>query len=272
MFEGIPFIGGAMKFVKGPMSLMRAGYGQLGEVFTVPVFHKRITFLIGPDVAPHFFKASDEDISQKEVYGYSVPTFGKGVVYDVDQKTRTEQFRFFTEALKKERLKQYVPLFIMEAEEFFSKWGDEGTIDFAKEFSSLVSLTAARTLLGREIREQLFERVTALLHDLDDGMQPISVMFPYLPIAAHRKRDLAREELKNIFTKVIQGRRASGIVEEDVLQQFMDARYQNVCGGRALTEDEIAGLLIAVIFAGQHTSSITSAWTGYFMVDNKEKV
>lgn len=51
-----------------------------------------------------------------QVYDFSVPTFGKGVVYDVEQKVRTEQFRFFTEALKKERLKKYVPLFVMEAE------------------------------------------------------------------------------------------------------------------------------------------------------------
>jgi cytochrome P450 len=51
-----------------------------------------------------------------QVYNFNVPTFGKGVVYDVDQKVRTEQFRFFTEALKKDRLKKYVPMFAAEAE------------------------------------------------------------------------------------------------------------------------------------------------------------
>ena len=51
-----------------------------------------------------------------QVYNFNVPTFGPGVVYDVDQKIRTEQFRFFTEALKKDRLKKYVPMFVMEAE------------------------------------------------------------------------------------------------------------------------------------------------------------
>jgi len=46
----------------------------------VPVFHKRITFLIGPKVSEHFFKAKDSEMSQKEVYEFNVPTFGKGVV------------------------------------------------------------------------------------------------------------------------------------------------------------------------------------------------
>lgn len=40
-------------------------------------------------------------------------------------------------------------------------------------------------------------------------------------------------------------------------------------GGRQLTEEEITGLLIAVLFAGQHTSSITTSWTGIFMAANK---
>ena len=46
-----------------------------------------------------------------------------------------------------------------------------------------------KTYAGREVREQCLDEVTELLHDLDDGMLPISVMFPYLPIPAHFKRD-----------------------------------------------------------------------------------
>jgi hypothetical protein len=47
--------------------LIDDGYKTHGEVFTVPVLHKKITFLIGPDVAPHFYKATDFDMSQEEV-------------------------------------------------------------------------------------------------------------------------------------------------------------------------------------------------------------
>lgn len=53
--------------VQGPMKLMAEGYACHGEVFTVPVLHKNITFLLGPRVSAHFFKANDEEMSQKEV-------------------------------------------------------------------------------------------------------------------------------------------------------------------------------------------------------------
>jgi hypothetical protein len=52
-----------------PMKLMTDGYAKFGEVFTVPVAHKSITFLIGPDVAPHYFKATDDEMSNTEVRG-----------------------------------------------------------------------------------------------------------------------------------------------------------------------------------------------------------
>lgn len=272
IFEGIPFIGGVLKFAEGPMKLMADGHKACGEVFTVPVLHKRVTFMIGPDVSAHFFKAPDEELNQHEVYAFNVPTFGPGVVFDVPQKVRIEQFRFFTEALTKDRLRKYVPQFVSEAEQYFNtQWKDEGVVDLGDEFCKLVTLTAARTLLGREVREQLFEQVATLLHHLDEGMLPISVFLPYLPIPAHAKRDRARKELSSIFAKIIRARRANGNREDDVLQQFIDAKYQNVYNGRATTEEEITGLLIAVLFAGQHTSSITTAWTAYHIIADKTR-
>ena len=236
---------------------------------TVPVFHKRITFLIGPKVSEHFFKARDTEMSQKEVYEFNVPTFGKGVVFDVDHITRAEQFRFFANSLKSDRLRQYVGMMVKEAEDYFAKWGDEGEVDLLDALSELIVLTASRCLLGREIRETLFSEVTNLVHDLDKGMVPLSVFFPYAPIEAHRKRDKARKELAAIFDKVIQGRRESGAMEPDVLQAFIDARYKD---GSRLSNDQVLGMLIAVLFAGQHTSSITSTWTGLLSIANKERI
>jgi len=52
---------------QGPKQLLEQGYKKYGEVFTVPVLNKQITFLIGTDVTPFFFKATDEDMSQQEV-------------------------------------------------------------------------------------------------------------------------------------------------------------------------------------------------------------
>ncbi|KAL6771334.1 CYP51G1 [Auxenochlorella protothecoides x Auxenochlorella symbiontica] len=269
--EGVPFVGGLLKFSKGPWHLMKSMHSKYGEVFTVPLAHKRMTFLLGPHASPHFFNATDERMSQTEVYSFNVPTFGEGVVFDVDQRVRSEQFRFVADALRSSKLKTYVPAFRQEAEDFFAAWGDTGVVNLAEVFGELIILTASRTLMGREVRESMFKRVADLFHDLDDGMRPLSVLFPYLPTAYHRKRDAARAALSDIFKSIIAARRASGVSEDDVLQALIDSRYKKVYDGRATTDQEIVGLLIALLFAGQHTSSITSTWTGLYMMAGDQK-
>ncbi|KAL3621354.1 hypothetical protein CASFOL_036266 [Castilleja foliolosa] len=260
-----PILGGLIRFMKGPVVMLREEYPKLGGVFTLKLLNKNITFLIGPEVSAHFFKASESDLSQQEVYQFNVPTFGPGVVFDVDYTIRQEQFRFFTEALRVNKLKAYVDQMVMEAEDYFSKWGDSGEVDLKYELEHLIILTASRCLLGQEVRNKLFADVSALFHDLDNGMLPISVIFPYLPIPAHRRRDQARKKLADIFADIIGSRKQTGKTENDLLQCFIDSKYKN---GRQTTEAEVTGLLIAALFAGQHTSSITSTWTGAYLLAN----
>merc|ERR1711998_771366 len=85
-------------------------------------------------------------------------------------------------------------------------------------------------------------------------------------------RDNARKEMVQLFTKVIRARREKQKGRDtsdntDILQVFMDMKYKD---GSVLTEDEIVGLLIALLFASQHTSSITSTWTSMFLLHNKK--
>lgn len=262
-----PVVGGLIRFLKGPVVMLRQEYPKLGSVFTLSFLNKNITFFIGPEVSAHFFKAPESDLSQQEVYQFNVPTFGPGVVFDVDYSVRQEQFRFFTEALRVTKLKGYVDQMVVEAQDYFSKWGDSGEVDLKYELEHLIILTASRCLLGQEVRDKLFDDVSALFHELDNGMLPISVIFPYLPIEAHRRRDEARKKLAAIFGNIITSRKSTGRSEDDMLQSFIDSKYKD---GRPTTEAEVTGLLIAALFAGQHTSSITSTWTGAYLLRHKK--
>jgi sterol 14-demethylase len=58
---------------------------------------------------------------------------------------------------------------------------------------------------------------------------------------------------------IIVARRAGRTGAEDFLQTLMEARYAD---GSALTDDQITGMLLTLIFAGQHTSAVLAAWTG----------
>ena len=122
----------------------------------------------------------------------------------------------------------------------------------------------------------LSEDVARIYHALDNGLTPFSVFFPRAPTAAHRKRDAARKEMVGIFSKVIKARRQSEEKERDFLQTMIDFRYKDVYDkngefvseGQPLSDSQIVGLLIVLLFAGQHTSSITATWMGAMLLSH----
>lgn len=263
----LPVVGGLIRFMRGPISMIWEEYARLGSVFTLCILNHKITFLIGPEVSEHFFNGHESELSQQEVYKFTVAAFGPGVSFDVKYSVRLEQIRIFAEAVRGNNLRSYVGQMVSEAEEYFTKWGDSGTVDLKYELEQIILLITSRCLLGREVRENLFNDVATLFRDLCNGMQPVSVIFPYLPIPAHRRRDRARARLGEMFSTIIKSRKASGQSEEDMLQRLIDYKYKN---GRPTTEGEITGLLIAVLFGGQQTSSITSTWTGAYLLQFKQ--
>ncbi len=96
-----------------------------------------------PLTRPRGLQGTDVQMSQKEVYEFNVPTFGKGVVFDVGHQERAEQFRFFSEALKTARLQTYAQLMVEEAERFFKERlkADEGVVRARGSSAVIHSLT-----------------------------------------------------------------------------------------------------------------------------------
>jgi sterol 14alpha-demethylase len=230
-----------------------------------------MTFLIGPEAQEIFFKASDDVLSQQEVYDFMKPIFGPGVVYDATRKNRQVQFQTMANGLRTSRLKAYVSKIEEETLKYLNvEWGSgSGTVDLLLAFSELTILTASRCLHGEDVRTHIFKDVQALYHDLDHGLTPLTVFWPTAPTAAHRKRDQARKEMTRLFSNVIQDRRQFPERSDgtDILSLFMDIKYKD---GTKITDEEVTGLLIALLFAGQHTSCITSTWTTLFIAKNRD--
>ncbi|CAF0734501.1 unnamed protein product [Rotaria sordida] len=254
---------------KGPLELIQDGYKSLGDIFQIRLFHRSVVFLIGPQAHKIFFEAKDTQLSQREVYIFTIPVFGKNIVYDASPKIMQQQLKFMNKGLNLIHMKAHVGKIVMEAEEWFNKWPQTGQIDLIKEFSELIILTASRCLLGKEIRENIHQEFAHLYQQLSDGMSHLSFFFPNAPTNAHKKRNLARIKISKIFEKIIKQRRINQEIQyDDFLQVLIDARYLD---DSIPTDDEITGLLLAALFAGQHTSNITSTWMGLLLIKYKSK-
>ncbi|EDV26239.1 uncharacterized protein TRIADDRAFT_22681, partial [Trichoplax adhaerens] len=267
--SSIPFLGCSIEFSKNPILFLQNAHKKYGEVFSFTMVGSTFTYLVGSEASSLFFNSKNEDLNAEDVYSQlTTPVFGKGVAYDVPHKVFLEQKKMFKTGLTIARFQNYVPMIEEETREYFKRWGNEGEKDLFVALSELIIMTASRCLHGKEIRSLLDERIAQLYADLDGGFTQLAWLLPgWIPFPSFIKRDNANKEMKRIFRSVITNRIKEQKYEDDMLNTLIESSYRS---GRKLTEDEIAGMLIALLLAGQHTSSTTSSWLGFFISKDKK--
>lgn len=80
------------------------------------------------------------------------------------------------------------------------------TVEVFKTMSSLIILTAARTLQGKEVRDLMDSRFAELYHDLDGGFTPLNFLFPNLPLPSYKRRDKAQKEMSDFYVNIMNKR------------------------------------------------------------------
>jgi sterol 14-demethylase len=255
---GLPLIGHTVEFVRSTIELLFRAQRELGEVAGLRIANKKMVALFGPEAHEAVFRAPDSQLNPAEAYKIMTPVFGKNMVYDAAPERMDEQLKMLLPALKDRRMRTYTEIIVEEVEASIAEWGDEGEIDLVDYCRVLTNFTSAHCLLGREFRHDMTHEFAEIYHDLERGITPLAYINAHLPLPSFRARDRARVRLVEMIGEIIEARRRSGTQGEDFLQTLIESRYKN---GASLTDDEITGMLLAAMFAGHHTSSVTTAWT-----------
>ena len=134
-----------------------------------------------------------------------------------------------------------------------------GTFDVSKVIAEITIYTASRSLQGKEVRSRFDSTFADMYHDLDKGFAPINFMLPWAPLPHNRKRDAAQRKMTQTYMEIIRERRKTGSKKdsEDMVWNLMSCAYKD---GKPVPDEEIAHMMIALLMAGQHSSSSTAAW------------
>ncbi|PIL35698.1 cytochrome P450 [Ganoderma sinense ZZ0214-1] len=281
VWHWIPFLGSAPSYGRDPIGFFRECREKYGNCFTFILLGKRVTVTLGTHGNDYVLGGKHTQLAAEDVYSHlTTPIFGKDVVYDCPNEKLMEQKKFVKVSLTIDKFRSYVGMIEDEVKDYLNSdtsfrayqmddINEWGAFPVLKTFAEVTILTASRTLQGREIRERLTKDYAQVYSDLDHGFTPLHWMIPGLPLPSYRKRDAAHLKMSNFYQSLIRARRslAEHEREDDVMNSLMQQKYRD---GTPLPDHEIAHILIALLMAGQHTSSSSLAWTMLHLADRQD--
>ncbi|KAH8885201.1 cytochrome P450 [Thozetella sp. PMI_491] len=263
VFHWFPLIGSTITYGMDPPRFFKANQKKHGDCFTFILLGKKTTVFVGTHGNEFILNGKLKDVNAEEIYTpLTTPVFGKDVVYDCPNAKLMEQKKFMKVALTTEAFRKYVPIIADEVTSYFKRTADfkgpSGVVDICPKMAQITIFTASHALQGKEIRDQFDESLADLYHDLDMGFSPVNFMLHWAPLPWNNRRDHAQRTVAKIYMDTIKRRRAQGSSDaQDIMYHLMSASYKN---GVQVPDHEIAHMMIALLMAGQHSSSSTSAW------------
>ncbi|KAJ7799757.1 lanosterol 14-alpha-demethylase [Mycena olivaceomarginata] len=272
VFHWLPIVGSAIWYGSDPIGFFETCQERYGNVFTFVLLGRKVTVALSAKGSNFVLGGKSTAFNAEGAYTHlTTPVFGKDVVYDCPNEIFMQQKKFVKFGLTTENFRQYVGMIEDEVDEFIKKdarfriyqqndINEWGNFDAIAAMAEITILTASRTLQGKEVREGLNKSFSQLYTDLDGGFTPLNFLFANLPLESYRKRDRAQKKMSDFYVDIITGRRKNpdGDHHYDMIASLMDQKYR---GGGPLRDHEIAHIMIALLMAGQHTSSATLAWT-----------
>ncbi|MEU7103958.1 cytochrome P450 [Streptomyces sp. NPDC046215] len=267
----LPWLGHAVPFGRDPVAFLRGARERSGDVFSFTLLGRPVTFLCGRAAHEAVFRADESVLSPKEAYRFMTPVFGPGVAYDAEPAEMERQIGHLLPALTSRSLAAHARVMEEEVRRHIRAWGDSGEADLVETMNEITVAVATRCLLGQEVSERLGPELPRLFRDLESGIRLAGLLSPGVPLPAFRRRDRARAALGRALGEVISARRAARPPHEapgptpDMLTTLLAARTAR---GAPLDDETVVGLLIGMVFAGQHTSAILAAWTGALLLSH----
>ncbi|KAK5000307.1 Sterol 14-alpha demethylase, partial [Elasticomyces elasticus] len=283
VFHWVPFLGSTITYGMDPYAFFFECRRKYGDVFTFILLGKKTTVCLGTKGNDFILNGKLKDVNAEEIYSpLTTPVFGTDVVYDCPNSKLMEQkkvkdgtlqcFRttilltraqFVKFGLTTEALHSYVAIIADETNKYTASSpafrGQSGTVDVPRAMAELTIYTASHALQGREVRSKFDSSFADLYHDLDMGFTPINFMLPWAPLPQNRRRDAAQKKMAQTYMEIIRARKAKGGEKdsEDMIWNLMGSTYKD---GTPVPDKEVAHIMIALLMAGQHSSSATSSW------------
>lgn len=258
----LPLLGHVLEFGKNRGKLFKRGFAEHGKAFSFKIGPKRAVVLIGPEFQREIYQQTDKKLDMASSYKFMKPLFGS-IFFIGDHATYRNQRPLLQEPFKREKMAGYLLTMQNVVQNWLNTLGESGRFELTTATDKVVKEVAGRTFFGEDFQEQLGEDFWRNYAVLGKALDPI--LPPNLPLPRFIRRNRAKKRIQATLSPIIAERRRNPDRYHDFLQDFI---FKPCEDGSLVSEEEIVGMLTALLFAGHETTAGQAAWTVIQLLQN----
>ncbi|KAF8996245.1 cytochrome P450 [Cyathus striatus] len=165
--------------------------------------------------------------------------------------------------LNSKRLSDIFPSLMEDIQQRMVGWGTEGQIDPFQNIYDLVVQMTLRMTTCNELAKN-YDDIHLLQKyylDLQKNLSPVSLLLPWFPSIAKRKKEISTAGLYTILKKYVDMRRIAESPSSDAIDVLLS---------KGEAEHEIIGFILSIISAGVFYTGMIACWSLIYLASNPE--
>ena len=215
---GSPLLGNALQFLRDPISLLKRGQREYGNIFSFRLGNQPAVALVGPEYSRFFFEQTDKLLSMRGAYPFFISMFSEQTYFFAKPEEYREQRNIILPCFQGKKMANYVDVMTRTTAEFMARLGPSGQCDLTTTLGPLVMNVAAAAFLGEDFRRRLGDEFFGVFRDFSGGMEVVLPLWLPLPRLLRSKR--AKAKIKQMLQTTFAVEPADLTVIDDIMLAY----------------------------------------------------
>ncbi len=268
--KGGIFGGHFAKFRRDPTGFLRK-LSELGDVTFFKMGKQQAYFLNHPDFIRDLLTTNNAKFVKGLALQRAKKLLGEGLLTN-EGENHLRQRRMIQPAFHREKIKSYAESMTFYAAKMRDEWKDGDVRDVDQEMMRLTLQIVAKTLFSANVEDeadQVGAALTTIIKMFNYLLLPFAELLEKLPIPHIKKFNRAKETLNSVIYGIIEERRKSGEIKDDLLSMLLQAQDEE--SGAQMSDEQIRDECLTLFLAGHETTANALIWTFYQLAQNPEK-
>jgi cytochrome P450 len=233
---------------------------------------ERIVFLGEPDlIAEVLLDKEGVFIKDRVTRGLSL-FLGQGLLTSEGDLWRRQR-KLIAPSLTKKHIASYADAMVRRTRDYVAELENGQERDVAVDMSHATLEIVVETLFGTALgagHERVGRAIDSVMLDFQEIIQSWRRAFPdWVPFAARRRTRRTMKEVDAVVLEVVQKRRASGELGDDLLSRLLAARDETD-PTRGMDDAQLRDEVMTLFIAGHETTANALAWTLLLLAEHPE--